>query len=324
MARAIRGQGLGKPPFGYRIGPDGKMEVVPEETATVQMIFDLYTQRGMGMRRIVHHMNEQGVRTRRGGSWSIVTIRDVLRNRTYLGTYSRFGMRVPRSHQAIISSEEFSLAQQKAAQGRTPRVPHPGESFLLSGLAFCSSCGNRMIGVSRRQGWRRKDGSRSMGYYRYYQCQSRTNQGMCRYHTWRCEALERVVLEEAREALEQGRVSLLSAGDAASQRRSEAERKLIGMERQFLKALEATAESIISLGRLRPVLAEMDAQRSAMESSLALQGPGAEALAQGDVALLLKEWDSLDGDTLGYLVRALVSRVSVGDDSAQVTLNLVE
>ncbi|MBF8267335.1 MAG: hypothetical protein HW388_843 [Dehalococcoidia bacterium] len=318
LSRAMRGEGLGKPPFGYRIGPDGKLEVVSEETATVQRIFNLYTQDDMGMRLIVRHLNEREVPTRSGGGWSIVTVRDVLRNRAYLGTYARFGMRVPRSHQAIIDSAEFNLAQKKMTQRRTPRTPHPGESFLLSGLAFCSSCGNRMIGVSRRQGWSHKDGSRVVGQYRYYQCQSRTNQGMCRYHTWRSEVLERAVLDQAWEALEQGRIEL-RLDEAASQRRSDAEGKVKLLERRFLKAVEATAAGSISVGRLRLIFEELGAHRSALEDSLLSPDPGLEAMARGG-EFLLQGWDSLDRDTLGYLLRALVSHVSVGDDSVLLTL----
>jgi site-specific DNA recombinase len=320
MVRAFRGEGLGKPPFGYRIGDDNKLEVVPEETATVQLIFSLYTQKDLGMRLIVRHLNQLGAPTRRGGGWSIVTVRDVLRNRAYLGTYTRFGVRVPRSHQAIIEREEFDLAQQNMAQRRTPRASHPGESFLLSGLAYCSNCGNRMIGVSRRQGWRRKDGSSSIGHYRYYQCQSRTNQGMCSYHTWRSESLERSVLDKLREALEQGIIDLLQAG-TAPQQRSDADRNVKRLERQFLKALEAVAAGIISLDRLRPIFEELDAHRSLLEGVPLPQDPGVEALARGDPSLLMQGWDSMGRETQSYLIRALVSRVSVGDDSVDVTLN---
>ena len=323
MARAFRGEGLGKPPFGYKIGADSKLEVVSEETATVQLIFNLYTQKGLGMRRIVHHLNELGAPTRRGGGWSIVTVRDVLRNRAYLGTYTRFGVRVPRSHQAIIEREEFDQAQERMTQRRTPRVPHPVESFLLSGLAYCSSCGNRMIGVSRRQGWRRKDGSRSVGQYRYYQCQSRTNQGMCGYHTWRSDALERSVLDRIKDAIEQGRITT-PANAPAPQRRSEADRNVKRLERQFIGALEAAAAGLISLDRLRPILEEMDSQRSLLNDNTQSQNPGIEALARGDASVLLQEWDSLGKDVQSYLITSSVSRVSVGDDSVDVTLNLAE
>ena len=35
-------------------------------------------------------MNDEALRTRRGGLWSMVTVRDILRNRTYVGNLFRF------------------------------------------------------------------------------------------------------------------------------------------------------------------------------------------------------------------------------------------
>ena len=196
MAKALRGEGLGKPPYGYAIGSDGRLEVVPEESEAVRLIFRMYNRDGVGMRRIVRSLNEKGVPTRGGRGWSLVTVRDVLRNRSYLGTYTRFGLRVPANHPAIIDRDDFRLAQEKMERGRTRRrASHPSEPFLLSGLAYCANCGNRMMGVSRRQGWRRKDGTSSVGQYRYYQCQSRANQGTCGYHTWRAGDLEEAALQ---------------------------------------------------------------------------------------------------------------------------------
>ena len=322
-AKAIRGEGLGKPPFGYKIGSDGKLEVVSGEGDTVRLIFDLYTKENMGMRRIVRYLNEQGVATRSGGGWSIVTVRDVLRNRAYLGTYTRFGMRVPRSHQAILNSDEFNLTQEKMAQRKTTRVSHPSKPFLLSGFAYCASCGNRMIGVSRRQGWSRKDGSQIVGQYRYYQCQSRTNQGMCRYHTWRSEVLERKVLDQAKVALEKGDAKLLLS-TAAFQRMPNGEKNGERLDAQFLKALESAAAGVTSLERLRFAIEEVDDQREALMGRVSSEGPLAEAIASADQSSLLRSWDSLDKDTVGYVLRSLISHVSVSDDSVELTLNSEE
>ena len=315
IAKAIRGEGLGKPPFGYRIGSDRRLEVVPDESAAVGLIFDMYNNENLGMRRIVRSLNERGVPTRGGRGWSIVTVRDILRNRAYIGTYTRFGMRVPSNHTAIIGRDDFRLAQDKMEQGRKRRRTHPVQPFLLSGLAYCASCGNRMIGVSRRQGWKRKDGSRVEGQYRYYQCQSRTNQGMCHYHTWRADALERRALDRAKEALESGE-SRLDPPD----RQPNAETGDRPLSPQFLKALESAAAGITSLGRLRSTIAELDAQRAGPESGLSSPSPLEEALATGDRSSLLQHWDSLDGEGAGRVLRALVSRVSVGDDSVQLSL----
>ena len=79
----------------------------------------------------------------------------------------------------------------------------------MSGLAYCGYCGNGMMGVTRKSSWKRKDGSRTSGTYRYYQCQSRNNQGRCGYHTWREARLDEAVVSEMRLAVEQG----LAGGD---------------------------------------------------------------------------------------------------------------
>ena len=316
MAKALRGEGLGKPPFGYAIGSKGRLEVVPEESEAVRLIYRMYTRDGVGMRRIVRSLNEQGVPTRGGRGWSLVTVRDVLRNRAYLGTYTRFGLRVPANHPAIIDPDDFRLAQENMERGRTRRrVSHPSEPFLLSGLAYCANCGNRMIGVSRRQAWRRKDGTRSVGQYRYYQCQSRANQGTCGYHTWRAGELERAAIQEARQALERGELALDAAVPIAQQGSGE-----VGGNRpdaRFMRALESAAAGLTSLERLRSAIVVLDAERAGARAGL----PAAvqDALAAGDVAALLREWDTLDGAAAARVLRAVVSRVDVGDGSVEVT-----
>ncbi len=321
MAKALRGEGLGKPPYGYRIGSDGKLEIVPEEAATVNLIYYLYLQEEMGMRRIVRHLNEKETPTRGGGGWSIVTVRDVLRNRTYLGTYARFGMRVPRSHPRLVNPEDFETAQEKMSRVTTRRTSRDSEPFLLSGVAFCAFCGRKMIGVSRRQGWQRKDGSSVEGRYRYYQCQSRTNQGTCRYHTWRSDSLERDVLGQVKEALERGQARLQSVD---YQPDAEGARMVKRLEGQFLRTLERAAAGAISLERLRSALEEVDAQRETLKADSAPARDLADAITSGDASRLLSSWDSLDRDALGYIIRATVSQISVGDDSDHVTLTLKE
>ena len=198
LERALEGRSLGRASYGYRGSEDGTFEVVPHEAEVVRLIFRLYTEEGMGLRRIVQRLNGGGMPTRRGGNWSLVGVRDVLRNPAYTGTYSRFGMRLPRNHEAIVPQEVFRKARD-TAMARRPRWRRTrSESFLLTGLAYCASCGSRMIGATRRQTWRRQDGQRAAAVYRYYQCQARQNQGRCGYHTWRSPDLEsRVVKAES-------------------------------------------------------------------------------------------------------------------------------
>ena len=151
--KAVRGEVLGRPPYGYHVGPRRRLELVPEEAVVVRYIFRLYLQEGMGIRKIAGQLNEENILTRRGGHWSMVSVRDLLRNRVYLGTYARFGVKVPGSHPALVTADDFRRVQERLQsrnRGERTRTVVP---FLLSGLAYCARCGNSMIGVSRRQSW---------------------------------------------------------------------------------------------------------------------------------------------------------------------------
>ncbi|MGB6896614.1 MAG: recombinase family protein, partial [Dehalococcoidia bacterium] len=135
--KAVRGEVLGRPPYGYKVGNRRRLELVAEEAVVVRYIFRLYLHEGLGIRLIARRLNQEGLKTRRGGNWSMVSIRDILRNRAYLGTYSRFGVRVPGSHPALISPDDFRAVQDRLTARRTSYSPRTTSQFLLSGLVYC-------------------------------------------------------------------------------------------------------------------------------------------------------------------------------------------
>lgn len=67
------------------LGPDGVLQIVPEEAEIVRMIFDLYMQ-GNGMRKIKKYLESHGIKTVTGKSeWSTSTIGRMLSNEKYVG-----------------------------------------------------------------------------------------------------------------------------------------------------------------------------------------------------------------------------------------------
>ena len=261
--KAMDGRGLGRVPFGYRTTSDGTLKIVPREASVVSLIYQLYTKEGLGLRLIAKELNGRGITTRRGGPWSVVTIRDILKNSTYMGTYSRFGFTLSRSHKAIVSADLFRTAQNETARRRPRDRVASAEPFLLSGLIDCASCGNKMMGVTRRQTWRRKDGQRARGVYRYYQCQSRNNQGMCGYHTWRAQSLESTVMSQLSHQLRSG--SFGPGGEAVAGRAEELgtiwESRVRNAERRFLRAARRAARAQLSTDKLAAHLDELDRVR---------------------------------------------------------------
>ena len=360
--RAVKGQVLGRPPYGYRVGDNRRLEVIEEEAALVRVIFGLYIKEDLGIRLIAKRLNEQGYRTRRDGNWSMVTIRDLLRNRVYVGTYTRFGVKVPGSHTAIVSEAEFRAVQERMQQRRRPAAKAQPSRFLLSGLVYCGEGGPRMIGVTRRQQWTRRDGEVARNTYRYYQSEARTNQSVGEYHTRRAAELEAEVL--AHLTAEDGpsgdgpagdgpagdgpagdrpagghrvRPAVLSAGNAravaaeVAVAESRVRSRMRSLDRRLANALSAA-----STGRKPPEYLREVAQqvtRDYQHSTDELASIDRRASAHADegerhrhrerqINRVRRDWGRLSFDERQTLLRDLVERVIVEDDSVQTVLRV--
>ncbi len=310
QARALKGQGLGRPPYGYRNGDTGILETVKSETAVVELIFKLYTQEDMGLRLIVQHLNERDIPTRRGGKWNVVSVRDMLKNPVYMGTYTRFGLRLPRAHEAIIPPATFREAQDTTRSRRPVGRVSRAEPFLLSGLVYCGYCDNKMMGVTRRQSWRNKDGRRHRGVYRYYQCQSRNNQSICGYHTWRAPLLEGTIVPQLTLALQAKQHNLSDSRNGNQKPELEAvwEERVKNAERRFIQMMRKTARGAAKLDELAEHLTELD---NARVNAKKATSPGADE----DV---LANWQDVDFDQQRDFLLTHVARIVVRDEMARV------
>lgn len=311
-AQALEGNVLGRVLYGYRAGENGNLEIVPEEARVVELMFRLYTRDELGFRLIAQELNQRGITTRRGGSWNTVSIRDVIRNRAYTGTYERFGIRRPGMHDAIIPRDTFNEASERLRSRRpTGRIVR-SEPFLLSGFVYCGYCGNKMMGVTRRRTWRRKtDKRRVTGVYRYYQCQSKNNQSMCDYHTWKEERLEREALTQVKYTVLARAAGVLKDDGEAERRREVANlrrERVRNAERLFKRAMKRAAQGEIGTREVGEYLAGLDlARRSETRSEEPL-----------DVIGTLDRWASLDIERRKDFLWEHVGRIIVQDDKIEV------
>ena len=311
-ARALEGNVLGRVLYGYRAGENGNLEIVPDEARVVELIFRLYTREDLGFRLIAQELNERGIKTRRGGNWNVVSIRDIIRNRTYMGTYERFGIRRPGTHEAIVPREVFNEASERLRSRKpTGRIVKP-EPFLLSGFVYCGYCGNKMMGVTRRQSWRRKtDKRRVTGVYRYYQCQSKNNQSTCDYHTWKEDRLEREALTQVKYTV-LARAAGVLQDDGEDERRREVanlrRERVQNAERLFKRSMRRAAKNEIGTREVGEYLAALDLAR---KSETRNDEPT-------DVISVLDHWASLDMDRRKDFLWEHVGRIIVQDDKVEV------
>jgi site-specific DNA recombinase len=266
----------------------------------------------------------------------MVSIRDILRNRTYLGTYSRFGVRVPGSHPALISNDDFRRVQECLMARRSSYSAPQATPFLLSGLVYCSYCNNKMIGVSRRQTWKRqRDGSVAEASYRYYQCQSRTNQSLCDYHTRRADDLENDVRQQLSTLDFDGGHAFRQAGDedaVFAESKGECEemrRRLSLLDKRLERHMDAAARGRLSREKLQSLGLALSAERLEIEERLVAAerrvdeqaSVAARRRAQEQALLrLCDRWETLDFASRRSLLRDVVDRVIVADDGIEVLL----
>ena len=332
--KAVKGEVLGRPPYGYKVGNRRRLELIPEEAVVVRYIFRIYLQEGLGIRLIARRLNEEALKTRRGGNWSMVSIRDILRNRVYLGTYARFGVRVPGNHPALVSADDFRLVQDRLNARRTTGNARVTSAFLLSGLVHCGYCDNKLIGVSRKQAWKRRSGEKVENSYRYYQCESRTNQSICGYHTRRAEELEQDVRKAIAAVLVADAGAPQEGDDNAVRSEQERERERLKarartIDKRIERYLEDAAKGRVSKDKMHTLSVRAASDRLAVEDSLDaverrigehLDSSGRRRVREGEVTALLEAWDTASFAERQAALRESVSRVVVHDAGVSVTL----
>ena len=172
-----------KPPYGYRkirvrdgVKERTKLEIDPTQNQIVISIFNDVIS-GKGIIDIVRELNKKGIVSPKGRGWNKTGLYAILKNEIYTGTFiwgrnSKRGNPPLRSENVfpvIIKKEVFDKVQQLIGS-RAPAITHPRRTasrFLLSGLAFCGTCGKALIGQDAKS-----------GKFSYYICGSLTKKGL--------------------------------------------------------------------------------------------------------------------------------------------------
>ncbi|QDP41985.1 recombinase family protein [Radiobacillus deserti] len=184
-----------------------------EEAETIKLIFDKYVREGWGTKKISNHLNEIGKRTKKGKTFSIVSVSTILDNPAYKG-YTRYnqviGWETNRRkgknpdyiltkgiHERIIDEETWDKAAELREKRRTGTPRQYSGSFPLTSLAKCPECGSYM---TSQYGSKRKDGTKK----RYYVCGQYHNKGrsVCNPNTIDAAWLEKAVFDRLTKSLQ--------------------------------------------------------------------------------------------------------------------------
>ena len=159
-----------KPPFGYeKVKLKGEkgytLKVLPNEAQVVRMIFDMYTEEGLGTGQIAHRLNELHIKPKFSDEWSGSSVLQMIRNEHYIGktVSKRYPIRkqfvdgklVKKAYrnknyelydgrqEPIITEEQFALAQQIRDNNYVAPAKNTTElSNPFAGILRCGICGS--------------------------------------------------------------------------------------------------------------------------------------------------------------------------------------
>lgn len=164
----VFGNGL----YGYELS-DGKLTVNELESSVVKRIFSLYTDEKESLCSVAKQLNEEGIKTRTGKTWSGVTVSKILKNEKYKGdiiskktvtsdylTHQRLlnnniekKISIKNHHEAIIDANLWERTQQeleKRSRNQKNGRHHSSKDWC-SGKIVCSMCKNSYIRKTVRE-----------------------------------------------------------------------------------------------------------------------------------------------------------------------------
>lgn len=129
-------------------GYDADWSIIPDQAAVVRDVFDRFVT-GTSIYQLTKDLNAAGTPTRRGGPWTISTVRSILTNATYAGL-AKLGAKVIEvkeiTWEPIIDRPTYDLAQATLADpARKKNHGNNERKHLGAGLYRCWKCERKVV-----------------------------------------------------------------------------------------------------------------------------------------------------------------------------------
>ena len=210
--RNRQGKHTNNAPFGYRKNDESVLVHEETEVPGVILAFEAYATGKHSYASIANLLNEAGYRSKTGRLFSKFTVREILRNRIYLGEVSyqetRYNSDGSRNftapvewnegqHKAIISEELWEKcreAQSKRGVHRQTRKRY--NPYLLRGLVYCHRCCTNPVPEADFRAWGKMNCKRrTKTGLTYYWCPTRSNGFDCDQKSVRTDTIDAQVIQ---------------------------------------------------------------------------------------------------------------------------------
>lgn len=310
----------GYAPLGLKVVD--KKYVIDEMTSPiVKEIFTQYAN-GSTVKEVIDNLNSRGIKTTTGSQFNKNSIRKMLQNKRYIGTYSYRGFETKDAIPRIIEDDLFYkvaeiVSKNKIAPARSRAI----SEYLLTTKVFCGLCKELMVGNSGT--------SKTGRSYSYYKCKN-ARKGVCTKKIINKDYLEDLVISECRKLLNAKNISLIAKEVIKLHKQNQEKTSLISLERNLrenkksidnlLKALESGEVAEIITNRIH----EKNLEKIEIEKQIALEKKGKLTLTEQEIKFFLNQLKVGNIDDLKYrktLINVFVLAVYVYDDRVTIFFN---
>jgi len=176
MTKLLQGKFLGsRTTYGYCKDESGHLIIDELEAEVVREIFRLYTADGISMNNIAYALDGKGYLRRDGSRWTPAKIHRTIKSTIYKGELylnrEKARKPLPKSEwikievPAIIDSETWDLAQERAKTNKIFAKRRLKNLYLLRGVIYCGECGSKMTSRTYFYGGSKPD-ARYVCYHR--------------------------------------------------------------------------------------------------------------------------------------------------------------
>ena len=299
-------------PFGYRIGDDGRAEVIEEQAEAVRRIFQMYVHEGMGSYSIAVRLTDEGIPTQTGKMlWLQSRVHHILGNAAYTGTwvYGKYrhvstedGMKIYDQPEdtwieipipQIIDDETWERAQALKKQRSRKAKRNTKVLYQLQHLLKCGECGHNF---HARAAWTNTSVRNGKKYQyelttprRYYMCNGMQSMRLgCRERPHiRAERLEEPIWSEVKRVIQNpdlivAGIDTLDAleGGGLEEEIAQAERDLRSIQMEEDRAIRLFVSGKITEAQLdlqrRFITERLESARAKLDDYRAREAGGAE------------------------------------------------
>lgn len=310
--------------LGFKVDKDRHFQVNEDTAPVVREIFEMYAN-GKTVTEIITMMNARNIVTSRGSAFNKNSLRKMLQNKRYIGTYTYKGTEIPNGIPRIIDDDLFMQVQEMMEKNRkAPARARAKEEYLLTTKLFCGHCKEMMTGYSGT--------SHTSAVHHYYICNNRKKK-LCKKKNVQKDFIEKLVISECRKLLTPENIERISHEVVAASQRDQdmtnvrhLSKQLADIERKRKNLMSAIMECDSDL--IRKTLYEqipiLEKEKSDTELQLTLEKAKQVKLTVSEVRFFLNALRKGDSDSIKYqkaLISVLVNVVYLYDDKITLIFN---